>query len=110
MLDPVGLGLISLVLTRDDLRARLRRDGRPAGLPLLAETTAVLAAYLTAEQGRRRVPAGADPGTLALTLVGTAHLILADRDRTTPDHTALRDLVAAILTGTNHRTEAPSPE
>ncbi|WP_250038123.1 TetR/AcrR family transcriptional regulator [Paractinoplanes maris] len=95
--DPVGLGLISLIIARDDVRARLSRDGRPPGLPLLAEATAVLAAYLTAEQAEHRVPAGADVPTLALTLVGTAHLVFADRERTPPGPAATRALVASLL-------------
>ncbi|WP_127506795.1 TetR/AcrR family transcriptional regulator [Actinoplanes solisilvae] len=90
-LDPVGLGLTSLIIARDGLRGRLRNE---KGLPLLAETTAVLAAYLVAEQQTGRVPDEADVETLALTLVGAAHLVLADREGTSPE---VHDLVAAIL-------------
>lgn len=100
--DPVGLGLISLIIARDGLRSRLRAagpgsdpsGGRGPGLPLLAETTAVLATYLDAEREIGRVSAGADVTTLALTLAGTAHLVFADREGTPPE---AHELVTAIL-------------
>ena len=63
--------------------AGLLPRGRPGGslriggLPLLDEASAVLAAYLTAEQAQHRVPADADIDALALALVGAAHLAFA---------------------------------
>ncbi len=95
LFDRVGLGLVALVLTRDGLRARLRSTG----LPLLAEATAVLAAYLAAERDRHRVPSDADVGTLALTLVGAAHLLFADHESTPPELTTVQRLVSSVLVG-----------
>ncbi|MCY1140168.1 TetR/AcrR family transcriptional regulator [Actinoplanes sp. Pm04-4] len=144
--DPVGLALISLLLSRDDLRARvrtksprteaprreaprsedLRSEGprsegsqgespqgesprsespRVEGPPFLVEATAVVAAYLNAEQARQRVPADADVRTLALALVGAAHLVFADREGDRPGPAATRQLIASILTGANGRPQ-----
>ncbi|MCM4083217.1 TetR/AcrR family transcriptional regulator [Paractinoplanes hotanensis] len=58
-------------------RGRPGGDLRTEGLPLLDEASAVLAAYLTAEQAQHRVPTDADIDALALTLVGAAHLAFA---------------------------------
>ncbi|MCO8270831.1 TetR/AcrR family transcriptional regulator [Actinoplanes sp. TRM 88003] len=90
--DRVGLGLTALILSRDDLRARLG----PNGVPMLTEATAVLAAYLTAEQAQHRVPADADVGPQALALVGAAHLALAGTG-VVAGQDEIRRLVASIL-------------
>ncbi|MGK5678469.1 TetR/AcrR family transcriptional regulator [Actinoplanes sp. URMC 104] len=89
--DRVGLGLVTLILARDELRARLRNG---AGVPMLAEVTAVLAGYLRAERDRGRVRADADPGVLALGVVGAAHLMVADGRAYDPG--AVRELVASL--------------
>ncbi|MEV4348340.1 TetR/AcrR family transcriptional regulator [Actinoplanes sp. NPDC049596] len=94
----VALDIVALIIARDDLRARLRRN-RPAGIPLLTEATTMLASYLARERDRGRLPASADVDTLALTLIGTAHLVFAGRDGTPPDPDEIERLVASILTG-----------
>ncbi|WP_306214475.1 TetR/AcrR family transcriptional regulator [Actinoplanes sp. RD1] len=75
-LTPVPLALTSLIIFRDGLRARLRQAGHK-GLPLPAETGRMIAGYLAREQELERLPAGLDAATVALTLVGTAHLLFA---------------------------------
>jgi AcrR family transcriptional regulator len=97
-IDPVVVGLIGLALSRDGVRARLRRDGRP-GLPTLPETTAVLAAYLTAERALGRLAPDADPDALARTLVGTGHLLLAGELGALPDAGAVEEVVESALVG-----------
>jgi AcrR family transcriptional regulator len=78
-LDPGALAVVRLILSRDGLLARLRLT-TPAGVPLLAETTRMVAAYLTAERGLGRIPLQADVDRLALAIVGAAHLQLAGGD------------------------------
>ena len=74
MLAPVTVELVVLVRSRHPLRRKLQLT-TPAGTPLLAEITTHIAAYLTAERGLGRIPIQTDVDQLAVTLVGTAHLI-----------------------------------
>jgi AcrR family transcriptional regulator len=85
-------------------------DPRGEGPPFLAEATAVVAAYLTAEQAQQRVAADADVRTMALALVGAAHLVFADREGDRPGPAATRDLIASILTGANGRPQQARAE
>jgi AcrR family transcriptional regulator len=98
LFGPVALGILGLVTFRDDLRARLRAV-TPAGLPVLSEAGAMIAAYLAAEQDLGRVAADADVDTLALTLIGAGHLLFAGRPGTAPDEAAVAKVVAAVLAG-----------
>ena len=98
VLCPVAVALIGLVIARDELRARLRHGGSH-GLPLVREITAMVSAYLTAEQGRRRIAADADIRTLAPTLVGAAHLRVADREAEPAQARDVRPFVRAVLDG-----------
>jgi hypothetical protein len=52
----VAVAIVGLLTFRDDLRARLRQ-ARPAGVPVLAEGSAMIASYLSAERelGREAV-------------------------------------------------------
>jgi AcrR family transcriptional regulator len=93
---PVAVTIVGLVTFRDGLRARLRRAGLP-GIPLLAQAAALIAAYLAAERDLGRIAADADPDTLALTLIGSAHLLFAGRDDPPPAG-ELRKIVAAVVT------------
>lgn len=95
---PVNLRLVSVVIARDDLRARLRAAGTP-GIPLLTEAGTFLRAYLEAEQRRGRITAEADVATLALTLIGTGHLLFAGEVGALPDASAVREVVEAITAG-----------
>ena len=92
---PVALAIVGLVTFRDGLRARLRQAGLP-GIPLLAQTTTLIAAYLAAERDLGRIAADADPDTLALTLIGSAHLLFAGRDDPPPAD-EVRRIVAAVV-------------
>jgi AcrR family transcriptional regulator len=94
----VAVAIVGLVIFRDDLRARLRRD-RPAGVPVLAEATAMIASYLTIERERGRIAADADIDTLAPTLIGAGHLLFADRNGTPPEAEAVQRVVTTVIAG-----------
>lgn len=70
LFDPLTVGLVALVLSREALRAR----PGPAGIPVLREAVAVLAAYLVEEVEMGRIAADADVEVLALALIGATHL------------------------------------
>ncbi len=101
----VALGIVGLVICRDDLRARLRQ-ARPSGVPVLAEATAMIASYLTAERELGRIAADADVDTLAPTLIGAGHLLFAGREGTPPEAGAVRKVVTTVIAGV---TPAPLP-
>lgn len=94
----VAVAVIALITFRDDLRARLRA-ARPAGIPLVTEVVAMIAGYLEAERDLGRIAADADIGTLAPTLVGSGHLIFADRSGEPPAVAAVHTMVTAVLGG-----------
>ncbi|MEU6831609.1 TetR/AcrR family transcriptional regulator [Nocardia beijingensis] len=98
LFGPVTTAIVSLITFRDELRARLRRD-RPAGVPVLTEATAMIAEYLTAERDLGRIAPTADIGTLAPMLIGTAHLLFADRDAGPPSRAAVGGAVSAVVAG-----------
>lgn len=98
----VAVAIVSLITFRDDLRARLR-PSTPTGVPLLTQATAMIAAYLTAERDLGRLAADADIDTLAPTLIGTGHLLFADRNSPPPTPAAIRKVVSAILPGAAQR-------
>ncbi|GAA3620014.1 TetR family transcriptional regulator [Nonomuraea rosea] len=95
---PVNLGLVGVVIARDDLRSRLRAT-TPRGIPILTEAGTCLSAYLDAERRVGRVTADADARTLALTLIGTGHLLFAGELGALPDASAVREIVEAITVG-----------
>jgi hypothetical protein len=95
LFGPPILALIRLVIARDELRARLRAT-TGSRIPLVSESTAMIAGYLTAERDLGRVAADADISTLAPTLIGAAHLLFTDADET-PDPAAVARVVAAVL-------------
>jgi len=101
----VALGIVGLVISRDDLRARLRQ-ARPSGVPVLAEATAMIASYLTAERELGRIATDADVDTLAPTLIGAGHLLFADREGTPPEAGAVRKVVTTVIAGA---TPEPPP-
>jgi AcrR family transcriptional regulator len=96
VLQPGTMRIISLACSRQTLGERLRLT-TPAGTPLLAETTKMVAAYLTAERGLGRIALSADVDTLALLLVGGAHLLAAGHDGNPPDPDDLHALVATAI-------------
>jgi AcrR family transcriptional regulator len=96
LFESVALAIVALIIFRDGLRARLRQS-TPAGVPLLTEATAMIAAYLAAERDLGRIAADADIGTLAATLVGAAHLLFAGRDGTPPEPEAVSKMVTTVI-------------
>jgi AcrR family transcriptional regulator len=94
----VAVGIVSLVISRDELRARLRQT-RPAGIPLLTEATAMIASYLSIERELGRIAADADVDTLAPTLIGAAHLLFAGREGPPPATGAVRKVVTTVIAG-----------
>lgn len=94
----VAVAIVALVTFRDDLRARLRRTW-PAGVPVLTEAVGMIAAYLAAERDLGRVTEDAPVDALAPTLIGTGHLLFADRGGDPPDAAAVRRVVATVVAG-----------
>lgn len=94
----VAVAIVGLLTFRDDLRARLRQ-ARPAGVPVLAEGTAMIASYLSAERELGRIAADADVDTVALTLIGAGHLLFAGRQGTPPEAEAVHKVVATVIAG-----------
>jgi AcrR family transcriptional regulator len=96
VLQPGAMQIISLACSRQTLRERLRLT-TPAGIPLLVETTKMVAAYLTAERGAGRIALAANVDTLAMLLVGSAYLLAAGHNNGPPDPDDLRALVATVI-------------
>jgi AcrR family transcriptional regulator len=93
---PVAAAVIALIITRDGLRARLR-DAGAARFPIVAEGTAMIASYLRAERDLGRIAADADIDTLAPTLIGAVHLLIADRESAWPDAATIRKVVITVI-------------
>jgi len=93
--SPVILALIRVVIARDELRDRLRA-ATGSRIPLVSESTALVAGYLAAERDLGRVAADADIGTLAPTMIGAVHLLFTDADGA-PEAVAVARTVAAVL-------------
>jgi AcrR family transcriptional regulator len=98
LFTPEMLALIRLIIARDELRARLR-TATGSGIPLLSDSTAMVAGYLSAERDVGRIASAADIGTLAPTLIGAAHLLFADADGADPDPAAIARTVTTVLAG-----------
>ncbi|GAB3572394.1 TetR family transcriptional regulator [Amycolatopsis endophytica] len=95
LFDPVAVGVVGLVIFRDELRARLRQAW--PGIPVLTEAAAMIAAYLTDECELGRLAADTDAGSLALALIGSGHLLFADRASGPPGFAAVEQVVSAVL-------------
>jgi AcrR family transcriptional regulator len=98
LFTPDILALIRLVIARDELRARLRA-ATGSRIPLLSESTTMVAGYLASERDLGRIAPAADIGTLAPTLIGAAHLLFADADGADPDSAVIARTVATVLAG-----------
>jgi AcrR family transcriptional regulator len=107
LFQSVAVAIVSLIISRDALRARLR-ETRPAGVPLATEAAEMISAYLRAERDRGRLSQDADVDTLAPTLVGAGHLLFADRTGAPPDPAAVHKVVTTVLAGA--LTEPPVRE
>lgn len=77
---PVAVGIVALIVSRDRRRAVLRQPGT-ARIPVRGEATAIIMAYLAAEQQLGRLRADVDSATVATTLIGAAHLSATEHDR-----------------------------
>ncbi len=94
----VALEIVALIISRDELRARLRR-ARPAGFPLLAEATDMIGSYLAIERQLGRIAEHADVDTLAPTLIGAVHMLFAGRQGAAPEAGAVDKVVATVIAG-----------
>jgi AcrR family transcriptional regulator len=94
----VAVAIVPLITFRDELRARLRETW-PAGVPVLTEAVVMIAGYLTAERELGRLAPDADVDVLAPMLVGTAHLLYADRTGAPPSAAAVRTVVTNVIAG-----------
>jgi AcrR family transcriptional regulator len=92
----VAVAIVALIISRDNLRARLRQAAR-SGVPLLAEATVMIASYLAIERDLGRITADAEVDALAPMLIGTGHLLFAGRDGTPPEPGAVAKVVAAAI-------------
>jgi AcrR family transcriptional regulator len=99
LFESVAVAIVGLITFRDDLRARLRQARPAGGVPVLAEATAMIAAYLTLERELGRIAVDADVDTLAPTLIGAGHLLFADRHSAPPEPEAVRKVVTTVLAG-----------
>ncbi|MET7992894.1 TetR/AcrR family transcriptional regulator [Amycolatopsis sp. NPDC005232] len=93
----VAVSIVALITFRDDLRSRLRAARPGPGVPLATDAALMLARYLTAERTLGRLSAAADVDTLAATLVGTGHLLFADRTGTPPEPATVRRMTTSLL-------------
>jgi hypothetical protein len=94
----VAVAIVALVTFRDELRARLRQTW-PVGVPLATEAVTMIAGYLAAERDLGRLAPAADVEVLAGALVGSGHLLFADRTGAPPDHAAVQRMVATVVAG-----------
>ncbi|MFF9431172.1 TetR/AcrR family transcriptional regulator [Streptomyces sp. NPDC014746] len=95
--DRGGPALSGLALTRP-AAARRFREALEAGAPGFAAIQEAVADYVEAERTLGRVAATADPHTVALAVVGTAHHLLMTTWPGAPDpRAAMRRLVAALV-------------
>lgn len=99
LFESVAVAIISLITFRDDLRARLRASRGTPGIPLLSDAAAMIASYLSAERDLGRIAADADVTTLAGMLIGTGHLLFADRDGVPPSPAEVDRVITAALGG-----------
>jgi AcrR family transcriptional regulator len=96
LFESVAVAIVPLVTFRVGLRVRLRRAW-PAGVPVLTDAAVMIAGYLAAERDLGRIAADADVDTLAAMLIGTAHLLFADRKGNRPEADAVHKMVATVL-------------
>ncbi|GAA4632942.1 TetR/AcrR family transcriptional regulator [Actinoallomurus vinaceus] len=97
LFDPVAVGIVGLVIFRDELRARLRQSGLAQGIPIMTEASAMIISYLTEERALGRIAADADVDSLALSLIGGGHMLFADRKGTPPDAEAVDKVVTTVI-------------
>ncbi|HVX43245.1 MAG TPA: TetR/AcrR family transcriptional regulator [Mycobacteriales bacterium] len=96
LFDPVAIGIVGLITFRDELRSRLRRAGL-TGVPVLAQAGTMIRVYLDRENQLGRLATGADTKLLALSLIGTGHLLFAGDPA--PAEQDVRGIVTTVLNG-----------
>jgi AcrR family transcriptional regulator len=97
LLDHGGPALSGLAMTRPAAAARVR-EVMQDGVPGFASIQEAIAGYLAAERDLGRLPDTADPHTVALAVVGTAHHLLMTGWPGAPDpRPAMNRLVAALV-------------
>lgn len=89
-----AVAMVALVTFRDDLRRRLRETW-PAGVPVLTEAAVMIKAYLEREQELGRL-GDLDADGVAPMLIGTGHLLFADRDSPPPGDVVRRMVVRVV--------------
>ncbi|MFE5505086.1 TetR/AcrR family transcriptional regulator [Amycolatopsis japonica] len=94
--ESVAVAIVPLVIFRDELRARLRREW-PAGVPVLTQAAVMIGGYLKAERDLGRIAEDADVETLAATLIGATHLLYADRTAPAPEIAQVRKVVETVI-------------
>ncbi|MEW9550991.1 TetR/AcrR family transcriptional regulator [Nonomuraea sp. NPDC050783] len=97
LFDPIAVSIVALVLFRDELRARLRRAGPGAGVPVLTQAAGAIGAYLGEERAMGRIAADADVDALALSLIGAGHLLFAGRDAGSREPGDVAQVVHAVI-------------
>jgi AcrR family transcriptional regulator len=93
----VAVAVVPLVISRPQLRVRLRRSW-PAGVPVLTQAAEIIAGYLAAERDLGRIDAGTDVDTLAFMIIGTVHLEAVGKDGEPPDAADIARILA-VMTG-----------
>ncbi|HVV18808.1 MAG TPA: TetR/AcrR family transcriptional regulator [Pseudonocardiaceae bacterium] len=96
LFNSVAVAIVALVSFRDELRARLRITW-PAGVPVLTEAIVLMSDYIAAERAFGRIADDAQEDWLGPALIGSAHLLFADRTGPKPDATTVRTMVASVL-------------
>ncbi|MGK4591525.1 TetR/AcrR family transcriptional regulator [Amycolatopsis sp. w19] len=94
--ESVAVAIVPLVIFRDELRARLRREW-PAGVPVLTQAAVMIGGYLKAEGDLGRIAEDSDVETLAATLIGATHLLYADRTAPAPEIAQVRKVVETVI-------------
>ena len=97
LFSSVAVAIIPLIVFRSDLLARLRQMRAAGGVPVLAEATTMISSYLAEERALGRIAVDADVDSLAVSLVGAAHLLFAGRGDAPPATGELHKAVSAII-------------
>ncbi|MGW6933803.1 TetR/AcrR family transcriptional regulator [Lentzea sp. NPDC054927] len=92
--ESVAVAIVALVTFRDDLRRRLR-VAWPAGIPVLTDAAIMIQAYLEQEKALGRL-GDLDAEGVAPMLIGTGHLLFADR-HVPPSAEAVRRMVESVI-------------
>ncbi|MFD7292497.1 TetR family transcriptional regulator [Streptomyces sp. NPDC059897] len=98
LFTPLVVAMVGLLTFRDGLRARLRAAGRP-GVTVLSDATAMLRSYLEAERRAGRLTPDTDIDSLGLTLIGSGHLLYANREDGPPGDADVRRVVTSAVAG-----------